>query len=129
MHEGRYHSDVHRELCTAVAELNQLAGWMAYDVGDADSGRRHLQQAMHLSQDVGDGALAGEMLAGMSHQAAFLRSPALATDLARVAKDNGKRAGVAALVSESAVMEAHGLALANDARGCLAALPSGGRSI
>jgi tetratricopeptide (TPR) repeat protein/transcriptional regulator with XRE-family HTH domain len=121
LHEGRYRSDVHRELCTAVAELNQLAGWMAYDVGDADSGRRHLRQAMHLSQDVGDGALAGEMLAGMSHQAAFLRSPALATDLARVAKDNGKRAGVAALVSESAVMEAHGLALANNARGCLAA--------
>jgi len=74
LHEGRYRSDVHRELCTAVAELNQLAGWMAYDVGDADSGRRHLRQAMHLSQDVGDGALAGEMLAGMSHQAAFLRS-------------------------------------------------------
>ena len=122
LHEGRYRSDVHRELCTAVAELSQLAGWMAYDVGDAYSGRRHLSQAMHLSQDVGDGALAGEMLAGMSHQAAFLRSPALATDLARVAKDNGKRAGVAALVSESAVMEAHGLALANDARGCLAAL-------
>ncbi|MGH3964655.1 MAG: hypothetical protein ACRDRY_15585 [Pseudonocardiaceae bacterium] len=58
----------------------------------------------------------------MSHQAAFLRFPALAIDLARTAKDNGKRAGVPALVSESAVMEAHGLALANDARGCLAAL-------
>ncbi|MGH4007127.1 MAG: hypothetical protein ACRDTH_02980 [Pseudonocardiaceae bacterium] len=29
----------------------------------------------------------------MSHQAAFLRLPALATDLARAAKDNGKRAG------------------------------------
>ncbi|MDQ3150237.1 MAG: XRE family transcriptional regulator, partial [Actinomycetota bacterium] len=33
-----------------------------------------------------------------------------------------KRAGVPALVSEAAVMEAHGLALANDAHGCLAAL-------
>ena len=122
MHEGRYRDSVRRELSAAVAELNQLAGWMAYDVGDADSGHRHLRNAMHLCQHVGDDALAGEMLAGMSHQAAFRRSATLATDLARAAKDNAKRAGVPALVSESAVMEAHGLALANDAHGCLAAL-------
>jgi tetratricopeptide (TPR) repeat protein len=77
---------------------------------------------MHLCQDIRDDALAGEMLAGMSHQVAFLRSAALATDLARAAKDNAKRAGVPALVSESAVMEAHGLALMSDAQGCLAAL-------
>lgn len=122
MREGRYRSDVRHELSTAVAELNQLAGWIAYDVGDTGSGRRHLRQAMHLSQDVGDDALAGEMLAGMSHQAAFARAAALATDLARAAKDNGKRSGVPALVSEASVMEAHGLALAKDTRGCLTAL-------
>jgi hypothetical protein len=119
---GRYRDDVRRDLFAAAAELNQLAGWMAYDVGDVGSGRRYLWQAMHLCQDIGDDALAGEMLAGMSHQAAFLRFPALAIDLAGAAKDNGKRAGVPALVSESAVMEAHGLALTNDARECLAAL-------
>jgi tetratricopeptide (TPR) repeat protein len=122
LREGRYRDSLRRELSTAVAELNQLAGWMAYDVGDSASGRRHLRNAMHLCQDVGDAALAGEMLAGMSHQAAFLRSAALATDLARAAKDNAKRAGVPALVSESAVMEAHGLALMSDAQCCLAAL-------
>ena len=122
LREGRYRDSVRRELSAAVAELNQLTGWMAYDVGDADSGHRHLRNAMHLCQDVGDDALAGEMLAGMSHQAAFQRSAALATDLARAAKDNAKRAGVPALISESAVMEAHGLALVNDAHGCLAAL-------
>jgi hypothetical protein len=121
-HEGRYCDDVRRDLFVAVAELNQLVGWISYDVGDAGSGRRYLRQAMHLCQDINDDALAGEMLAGMSHQAAFLRSPALAIDLAQAAKDNGKRAGVPALVSESAVMEAHGLALANDVSGCLAAL-------
>ncbi|MGH4007137.1 MAG: hypothetical protein ACRDTH_03030 [Pseudonocardiaceae bacterium] len=114
LREGRYRDDVRRGLSAAVAELNQLAGWMAYDVGDVDSGRRHLRQAMHLCQDIGDDALVGEMLAGMSHQAAFLHFPMLAIDLAQAAKDKGKRAGVPALVSESAVMEAHGLALAND---------------
>ncbi|MGH3771457.1 MAG: hypothetical protein ACRDRW_08695, partial [Pseudonocardiaceae bacterium] len=119
---GRYRDDVHRNLFAAVAELFQLAGWVAYDVGDVHSGRRYLRHAMRLCHDIGDDALAGEMLAGMSHQAAFWRSPGLAIDLARAAKDNGKRAGVPALVSESAVMEAHGLALVNDTSGCLAAL-------
>lgn len=119
---GRYRDDLRPDLCTAVAEVTQLAGWIGYDVGDVESGQRFLHRAMRLCQDVGDDALAGEMLAGMSHQAAFLRSPALATDLARAAKDHGKRAGIPALISESAVMEAHGLALANDMHGCLAAL-------
>jgi tetratricopeptide (TPR) repeat protein len=122
LHDGRYRDEVRRELFTAVAELNQLVGWMAYDVGDADSGCRHLRRALRLCHDVGDDALAGEMLAGMSHQAAFLRSAELAADLAQGAKDKAQRAGVAALVAESAVMEAHGLALVNDIRGCLAAL-------
>lgn len=62
---------------------------MSYDVGDADSGRRHLRHAMHPYHDIGDDALAGEMLAGMSHQAAFLRFPELAIDLAQAAKGNG----------------------------------------
>lgn len=122
LREGRYPDSVYRELSAAVVELNQLAGWMAYDVGDTDSGRRHLRNALHLSQDIGDDALASEMLAGMSHQAAFLRSATLATDLAQAAKDKAKRTGVPALVSEAAVMEAHGLALANDVHSCLAAL-------
>jgi transcriptional regulator with XRE-family HTH domain len=119
---GRHRDDVHHDLSTAVAELYQLAGWMSYDVGDTGSGCRYFRQAIHLCHDIGDDALAGEMLAGMSHQTAFLRSPALAIDLAQAAKDNGKRAGVPALVSDSAVMEAHGLALVNDVSGCLAAL-------
>lgn len=119
---GRYRDDVRRPLFTTVAELGQLAGWTGYDVGDANSGHRHLRHAMRLCQEVGDDALAGEMLAGMSHQAAFLHQAGLAIDLARAAKDHGKQAGVPALVAEAAVMEAHGLALVKDAKGCLAAL-------
>lgn len=96
LHGSQYRDSVRPDLFAAVAELKQLAGWMAYDMGEADSGRRHLRNAMHLCKDVGDDALAGEMLAGMSHQAAFLRSATLATDLARAAKDNAKRGGASA---------------------------------
>lgn len=122
LREGRYRHEVRRELAGAVAELGQLAGWMAYDMGDSDAGRLHLRQALRLCQEVGDGALAAEMLAGMSHHAAFYREPLLATDLARAAKSSATRTGVSALVSESAVMEAHGLALLRDTRGCVQAL-------
>lgn len=122
LREGRYRHEVRRELAGAVAELGQLAGWMAYDVGDVDAGRRHLRQSLRLCQEVGDDALAAEMLAGMSHHAAFYREPLLARDLARAAKDNASRTGLPALVAESTVMEAHGLALLKDVRGCIAAL-------
>jgi hypothetical protein len=120
--DGRHHDGVRRDLSGAVAELNQLAGWMAYDVGDTASGRLHLRQAMRLCQEVGDDALAAEMLAGMSHHAAFDGAPVVATDLARAARDSAGRTGLSALVAESAVMEAHGLALLHDTNGCLRAL-------
>ncbi|MEV6226827.1 XRE family transcriptional regulator [Saccharopolyspora shandongensis] len=110
------------EFISAVAELNQLAGWMAYDVGDMLSGRRHLQQALQLCQRVGDHALSAEMLAGMSHQAAHARDGAVSVGLARAARDTAAGTGLAALESETAVMEAHGLALVRDKRGSVAAL-------
>jgi hypothetical protein len=120
--DGRHHDGVRRDLSGAVAELNQLAGWMAYDVGDTASGRLHLRQALRLCQEVGDDALAAEMLAAMSHHAAFSRAPGVAIDLARAARDSAGRTGLNALVAESAVMEAHGLALLHDTNGCLRAL-------
>ncbi|RKT88495.1 hypothetical protein SAMN05421805_1011516 [Saccharopolyspora antimicrobica] len=121
MHEHRP-GRLQMEFVSAVAELNQLAGWMAYDVGDTLSGRRHLQQALQLCQRVGDRALSAEMLAGMSHQAAHARNGSVSVGLARAARDTAAGTGVAALESEAAVMEAHGLALVRDKRGSIAAL-------
>ncbi len=112
----------HPEFDAAVAELNQLAGWMAYDMGDTLSGRRHLQRALWLCQNVGDRALSAEMLAGMSHQAAHARNGVTSVSLARAARDTAAGTGLAALESETAVMEAHGLALLRDKRGCVTAL-------
>jgi hypothetical protein len=120
---------VRSELFGAVAELNQLAGWMAYDVGDAATGGKHLRQALRLCQDVDDDALAAEMLAGMSHQAAFFRSGVIAVDLAEAARSNAVRSGFGALVSESAVMVAHGYALQGHARPCLDALGEAERAL
>ncbi|MEB3371294.1 helix-turn-helix transcriptional regulator [Saccharopolyspora mangrovi] len=121
MHIYRQGQD-HIEFVVAVAELNQLAGWMAYDVGDNLAGRRHLQQALQLCQRASDDALSAEMLAGMSHQAAHARNGAVSVGLAQAARDTAAGTGLAALESETAVMEAHGLALLRDKRGSIAAL-------
>ena len=111
-----------RELFAAAAEMYQLAGWMAYDTGHTASGRTHLRQALRLSQAAGNDALAAEMLAGMSHHAAFHGAPEAAVDLALAARQLANQSGVPALKAEAAVMEAHGLALQGDSTACLAAL-------
>lgn len=119
---ARARNAVRADLFAASAELHQLAGWMAYDTGQADAGRQHLRTALRLCQDAGDEALGAEMLAGMSHHAAFHGVPESAIDLALAAHQSAKRAGIPALQAEASVMEAHGLALRRDKQGCLSAL-------
>lgn len=88
---GRAASLVKQDLSSAVAELHHLAGWMAYDTGDSKAGHLHLQQALRLCRDAADNhALAAEMLAGMSHQAAFARQRTLAVDLALAARQTAQ---------------------------------------
>lgn len=120
--DGRAKSVVRDDLFAAAAELHQLAGWMAYDTGQADAGRGHLRTALRLCRDAEDHALSAEMLAGMSHQAAFHGVPEAAVDLALAARQTARQAGLPMLQAEAAVMEAHGLALQRDQSGCLAAL-------
>ena len=120
--DGRHKNGVKAELFSATAELHQLLGWMAYDTGQVQAGRKHLQYALRLCQNAGNDALAAEMLAGMSHHAAFFGAPEAAVDLALAARQTAKGAGLLVLCAEAAVMEAHGLALQGDKAGCLAAL-------
>jgi len=111
-----------RPLYTAAAELHHLIGWMTFDIGQPVAGHQHLRQALKLCQEAGDDALAGEMLAGMSHQTAFHGSPSAAIDLALAAGHSASRSGTPALRAEAAVMEAHALALQKNRSGALAAL-------
>ncbi|GAA1711574.1 hypothetical protein GCM10009745_69590 [Kribbella yunnanensis] len=110
------------ELFAAAAELHQLAGWMSYDTGQHADGHAHLRQALRLCHEADNDALASEMLAGMSHQAAFNGAPDSAVDLSLAAQHSAKRSGSKLLQAEAAVMEAHGLAMQGDKLGCLAAL-------
>lgn len=109
-------------LFTAAAEMHQLAGWMSYDVGQPEQGRRHLRHALRLCQESGDDALTGEMFAGMSHHASFHGAPESAVDFAIAARQAAARSGLPALAAEAAVMEAHGLALQGERSASIRAL-------
>jgi transcriptional regulator with XRE-family HTH domain len=120
--EARFARGVRRDFLRASAELHQLAGWMAYDVADEQAGRNHLRDALRLASEAEDDALSAEMLAAMSHQAAFHRHADDAIDLSLAARRSATRAGAPALHAEAAALEAHGLALKGDIRGSIAAL-------
>ena len=122
LRHGRCSEDVRRHLFSAAAELTQLAGWQAYDLEMQGLAQRYLVQALTMARFAGDEGLGGEILAAMSHQAAYLAQPEHAIDIARAAQLSGRRAGLAVLETESIVMEAHGHALRNDASACSRAL-------
>lgn len=128
LREGRQNSSARSERFSAVAELYQLAGWMAYDTGQAEVGRRHMRTALRLSKSAGNVALSAEMLAGMSHHAAFHGKPDDAVDLAMAAAHIAERTGIRRLSAEAAAMEAHGLALQNEKRDCISALTAAERA-
>lgn len=119
---GRYSASLRSAFFHSAAELYQLAGWAAYDIGDRVSGKRHLRIALKLCEETKNEGLAAEMLAGMSHQASFSRQDDSAVELAAAAGYVARRVGIPKLRAEALVMEAHGLALRGDHRGCIVAL-------
>lgn len=71
---GRYDAATGRALLSAVAEATQLAGWASYDAGMHGLAQRYLVQALRFAAVAGDRALGAEILAAMSHQAAYLNA-------------------------------------------------------
>jgi hypothetical protein len=70
--------------------------------------------ALQLAGAAEDRPLGAEILAAMSHQAAYLRAGGEAVDLARAAARAAEDAGVGAIAAEAAVLEAQGHAVAGD---------------
>jgi len=119
---GRYDTRTGMSLLSAAAEATQLAGWASYDVGMNGLAQRYMVQALRLAAAAGDRALGAEILAAMSHQAAYLRASAEAVDLARAAGRAAADAGIAAIQAKCAVLEAQGHAAGGDEAACAAAL-------
>jgi hypothetical protein len=122
LREGRYDAATGSALYSAVAEALQLAGWMTHDAGFQGLGQRYMSQALHLAKSAGDAALGAEILAGLSHQASYLKDATTAVDLARAAQRTARKHGLGVLLAEAAVMEAHGHAVAGNGVECARAL-------
>lgn len=120
--KGRFDALTGREVFSAAAEATQLAAWASYDAGLHGLGQRYLIQALRFAAAGCDRALGAEVLAAMSHQAAYLGAAVEAVDLARAAGRTAKDARIAAIEAESAVLEAQGFAVGNDEAACAAAL-------
>jgi hypothetical protein len=120
---------VPRRLMQVVAELTQLAGWISHDVGEDRLARQYFGESLKLARTAEDEAFTAEVLAGMSHQAAYLGDGRTAVDAAQEAARHAVRSNVPVLVSEAAAMEAHGYALCGDTRACLVALRTAERTL
>lgn len=119
---GRYDPTTGAALLGAAAQVTQLAAWTSYDVGRHATAQRYMSQALRMATAAGDKAMCAEILAAMSHQAAYLKQPIEAIDLARASAQSAASVGVGALQAEAAVLEAQGHALTGDESACAASL-------
>jgi hypothetical protein len=120
--QSSYTAEIGAALHSAIAEMMLLNAWMSYDLEQHATAAGYLIQALSLAEESGDGALGAEILAGMSHQAAYLGEPEEAVDMARAAGQCAKRAGQRVLLAEALAAEAHGHALAGSPRSAVACL-------
>lgn len=70
LHEGTYPAAVTRRLLVALADLGQLAGWMAFDANQHGLAQRYFFTGLRAAHDAGYIEMAAHILADLSFQAA-----------------------------------------------------------
>lgn len=120
--EGRFTEQVGRQLFSAAAEVAQLLGWTAYDIGRHGLAQRYLIQALRLAQQADDRMMGGRLLSNMSHQATYLGNFDQAVQLARAAQEGSRSAASATTMAMFLAMEARAHAGNNDDAACSRAL-------
>ncbi|MEV5847781.1 carph-isopro domain-containing protein [Streptomyces sp. NPDC051985] len=100
LHEGAHSDTATTRLIRALAEIGQLAGWMAFDSADHGLAQRYFVTALRAAHQVNDRALCAHILADMSFQAATRGHPADAIALGEAARraSEGGTTGVCASV-------------------------------
>lgn len=113
---GTYSAEVGTELYGAAAEVAELLGWTAYDLGRHGVAQRYLIQSLRLAQAAGDRTLAARVMASLSHQANYLGRFQIAAQLARAAQEGARGTASPAAMTMFLAMEARALAGAGDQR-------------
>lgn len=94
--DGRHSTTVGQGLLTALADVGQLAGWMAFDSGQHGLAQRYYLTALNATQHTGYRPMAAHILADLAFQAATREYPSDAITL-------GERAVRAAAHSPASV--------------------------
>ncbi|GAA3552615.1 hypothetical protein GCM10022222_40330 [Amycolatopsis ultiminotia] len=83
----RHHPEpIRREVFGAAAEVAQLLGWTAYDVGRHGVAMRYFTQGLRLAREAEDDMLGARMFSSLSHQANYLGRFTDAVNYARAAQ-------------------------------------------
>lgn len=109
--QGGHPDPVERRLFTALAELGQLAGWMAFDAGQHGLAQRYFFTALSAAHEAGYRPMAAHVLADLAFQAASREHAADAISLGEAAADLAARAP-AAVRASVATRLAYGYAIA-----------------
>lgn len=70
LHEGAHSATETRRLLMALADLGQLAGWMAFDASQHGLAQRYFFTGLRAAHDAGYPSMAAHILADLSFQAA-----------------------------------------------------------
>ncbi|GII96368.1 helix-turn-helix domain-containing protein [Sinosporangium siamense] len=89
---GAYTEEVGSRLLSAAAQMTELAGWMAFDLGRQGQAQQHYGQALRLAKAAEDDLIGARILASLAHQAADLHQSRWAVRLASAAVEAGQRA-------------------------------------
>ncbi|MGH3898179.1 MAG: carph-isopro domain-containing protein [Pseudonocardiaceae bacterium] len=100
LRQGGHPARVERRLFAALAEIGQLAGWMALDAGRHGLAQRYLFTALRAAREADYHAMAASVLADLASQAATREHSrdAIILGQAAVRIATGSSAGVRALV-------------------------------
>ncbi|MCZ4100768.1 transcriptional regulator [Streptomyces sp. H39-C1] len=86
VHDGGHSETVLTRLVRALAEIGQLAGWMAFDAADHGLAQRYFVTALRAAHQVNDLPLCAHILADLAFQAASRGHPADAIALGEAAR-------------------------------------------
>lgn len=81
-------------LIRALAEIGQLAGWMAFDAGRHGLAQRYFSTALRAAHDVNDRLLGAHILGDMSFQAASRGDAATGVQLVEAARDASRNSPI-----------------------------------
>jgi tetratricopeptide (TPR) repeat protein len=120
--QGSQRGPVHRRLCTAAAQVAQLAGWLAFDMNDHQGAQRYYEVALRAAQEAGDRVLAAYVLGCMSVVATYGDDAHTGLQLAYEAQHRGKGRVAATTLAWLCRVEALALATLGEAAPCASAL-------